>query len=60
MILKKGLLTELEKKIKKKENYRKAIIFLGWACFGWIGRSTANQNFFKVRLIYFLVNASPP
>ena len=43
MILKTGLLTELEKKSKK--NLRKAIIFGGSACFGWVGRSTANQYF---------------
>ena len=44
MILKKSLLTELEKKIRKA-------IFFGRACFGWVGRSTANQHFLKVGLI---------
>ena len=52
MILKKSLLTELEKKkkIKKKKIRRKTITFLSRACFGWVGRSTENQHFFKVVL----------
>ena len=46
MVLKKGLLTELEKK-----NFSERQYFLGGrACFGWVGRSTAKQQFFKVRL----------
>ena len=44
MILKKGLLTELE---GEKKILRMAIFF-GRSCFGWVGRSTANQPFFKV------------
>ena len=47
MILKKCLLMELEKNLKKKI-LRKAIFLGGRACFGWVGRSTANQHFFKV------------
>ena len=39
MILKKGLLTELE---KKKDSH-----FLGRACFGWVGRSTENQQILR-------------
>ena len=42
MMLKKGLLTKLE----KKKILRQAIQFLSRACFGWVGRSTANQHFF--------------
>ena len=45
MILKKGLLTDLE-----KENRRMTISFWGRACFGWVCRSTANQHFSKVGL----------
>ena len=37
-------------KKKKKKILRKAIIFGGRACFGWVGGSTANQHFFKVGL----------
>ena len=44
MILKKGLLTEFEKNYKTKI-IRKAIFWGGRACFGWVGRSTANQHF---------------
>ena len=48
MILKKGLLTELEKNLKtKKKILRKTIIFGGRACFGWVGRSTANHQIFQ-------------
>ena len=49
MIL-KGLLTELEKNLKKKISERQYIFGVGRACFGWVGRSTANQLFFKVGL----------
>ena len=42
IILKKGLLTELE---RKKKILRKAILFLGRACFVWEGRSMANRHF---------------
>ena len=42
---------ELEKKEKKIKILRKAIIFGGRACFGWVGRSTANQHF--LRSAYF-------
>ena len=54
MILKKDLLTELEKnkKIKKKDSQKDNNIFLGRACFGWVGRSTENQHFFKVGLTW--------
>ena len=48
MILKKGLLTELE----KKKISRKAMKFLGRACFGWVGRSKENQHYFKVGPVY--------
>ena len=49
MILKKGLLTELEKNYKKK--YQKGISFLGGRVhFGWVGRSTANQDFLRSAL----------
>ena len=48
MILKKGLLTKLEK--NKKKILERQSIFSGRACFGWGGRSTANQHFFKVGL----------
>ena len=55
MILEKSLLTELEKnkkRLKKKiKILRKAIIFWGRVCFGWVGRSTANQHF--LRSAYF-------
>ena len=37
---------ELEKKEKKIKILRKAIIFGGRACYGWVGRSTANQHFY--------------
>ena len=40
MILKKGLLTELEKK-RKAQNGNKMF---------WVGRSTVNQHIFKVSL----------
>ena len=46
MILKKGLLTELEKKKLRKKFSERQYNFLGRACFGWIGRSMANQHFF--------------
>ena len=49
MILKKDLLTELE---KKKKIFRKAT-FLGRAFFGCTGSSMANQNLFKVGLNLF-------
>ena len=45
MILKKSLLTELEKKNKKTFSERQ--FFWGGACFGWVGRSTANQRFLR-------------
>ena len=46
MILKKGLLTELERKKKKKDSQKdNTQHFLGRACFGWVGRSTENQHF---------------
>ena len=51
MILKKDLLTEYE----KKKILRKAIMFFGRACFGWVGMSTANQHFLKVGLIVIVV-----
>ena len=52
MILRKGLLTEVEEnKKKKKKNLRKAIFFFGKGLF-LVGRSTANQHFFKVGLSY--------
>ena len=38
------------KNLKKKKILRKAIIFFGRACFGWVGRHTANQHFLKVGL----------
>ena len=44
MILKKGFLTDLEKKLYKK-NLRKAKDILDRACFGWVGRSMANEHF---------------
>ena len=47
LILKKSLLTEFE---KRKKILRKAMIFWGRACFGWVDRSTANQHFFQVGL----------
>ena len=47
MILKKGFLTELKKKFSKRQ-YN----VLGRARFWWVGRSTANQHFFKVGLTY--------
>ena len=52
IILRKGLLTELEKnkKIKKKRFSERQQHFLGRACFGWVYRSTENQHFFKVSL----------
>ena len=51
MILKKDLLTELEKKYKKDS--QKGNNYLGgggMACFARVSRSTANQHFFKVGL----------
>ena len=48
MILKKGLLTELEK--NKKKNIIKAIFFGGRACFVVVGRSTENLFFLKFGL----------
>ena len=46
MILKKGLLTELEKNLKKKKDSQNGNKkSFGRACFGWVGRSTANQHF---------------
>ena len=40
----------IESKNLKKKILRKAIFFLGRACFGWVGRNTANQHFLKVGL----------
>ena len=39
-----------EKEKKKIKILRKAMIFWGMACFGWVDRSTANQHFFQVGL----------
>ena len=39
-----------EKEKKKLKILRKAMIFWGMACFGWVDRSTANQHFFQVGL----------
>ena len=39
-----------EKEKKKIKILRKAMIFWGRACFGWVDRSTANQHFFQVGL----------
>ena len=54
MILKKGLLTELEGEKKDSQKAFKGNIFFLWggggggrACFGWVGRSTTNQHFFR-------------
>ena len=49
VILKKGLLTELEK--KQKRFSERQYFFGGRACFGWVARNTAN-NFFKVGLMF--------
>ena len=40
-----------EKEKKKIKILRKAMVFWGRACFGWVDRSTANQHFF--RSVYF-------
>ena len=50
MILKKGLLTESEKFKKKKKDSQKGYFFFGRACFGWVGRSSANQHFLRSAL----------
>ena len=42
MILKKGLLTEIERKLKKNSQQGNN---WGRACYEWVGRSTANQQF---------------
>ena len=44
MILKKGLLTEVETKLRK--NSQKGNKILGRACSEWEGRSTTNKHFF--------------
>ena len=51
MILKKGLLIELEGEKKDSQKaFKGNNSFRGRACFGWVGRSTKNQHFFKVGL----------
>ena len=52
MILKNGLLTKLEK-IRKKQILKKVITFFGGrACFGWVCRSTTNQQFVSSTLSF--------
>ena len=50
VILKKYLLKAFRVKIKKKDSQKGIYFFWGRACFGWVGRNTANQHFLKVGL----------
>ena len=48
---------EFVKRKKKIKILRKAMIFWGRACFGWVDRSTANQHFFQVGLFGLLLRS---